>query len=783
MTIWCDCCKSHLSFPCSLHQCSVDISRGACKRSRSTKGASKVRRDQLNDEIRNMRALLPLRREEQERLSYLHSMAAVCTYIRKSVVLQGVPVGQGPGPSPPYETFLPALHGFILVLSAQGKLVYVSENVAEYLGHSMVDVLQGDTIYGMIEGSDVNTVKAQLESDNCSSTERSFVCCMQTTKAFRLKHGHCCSMLVRGRFRSASRSPSRDFVSTESTSRGERVFVALCTPTVDRLQGSETGPPNPCFSSVHKPDLRFASVSDSVCYSLGYTAEEMSGRSWYGGLHPEDLQRAADAHQRLVEANEGCEVEMVLRLQHKDLSWTWIYTRAANHCDSQSIHCTNYTIGESEALYLVKKVHCSAFGRSLAEADRCPLQAVDVPRPQSRRRCRPAQGFERQRSSDSRGEEPAAKTRRAEGWGAEQDVHRVACVSSSCAGADASPVTMGDSLLLFTPPYSPAPSGSSPQNEELGGDFLLDLHGYPDPSASSPESSPCYYPYLHGGPFTHPSPFRSLRAASPGAFEWDSGTRAPLADLHFSPHYGPGPVFVPDCLSQPDVPGSPGDCYTLDPEGFAPLGPRHAPPGAAVSSPFGPLTPSPSPTPLDSSQYDDWEHVEISILAQQISSLANSFDLYGTPGRAQNGGRPASEVPLAACDWPKISSLPAAAAAAQPFKHDLVLDDSVIDSLLKELDAEDPGEASVPCAGTGAVSQCSQVGQGEMALRHQGAPGVGPPTVADPLPMEQFAIGDASMDAFALRLGGHQQNPGLHQLTHYIHHGLQQDGILEEALY
>uniref|UniRef100_A0A3Q3AAR8 BHLH domain-containing protein n=1 Tax=Kryptolebias marmoratus TaxID=37003 RepID=A0A3Q3AAR8_KRYMA len=56
---------------------------------RSTKGASKARRDHINHEIRNMRALLPICQEDQERLSYLHSMAAICTYIRKSVLFQG----------------------------------------------------------------------------------------------------------------------------------------------------------------------------------------------------------------------------------------------------------------------------------------------------------------------------------------------------------------------------------------------------------------------------------------------------------------------------------------------------------------------------------------------------------------------------------------------------------------------------------------------------------------------------------------------------------------------
>lgn len=47
-----------------------------------------------------MRSLLPISQEDQERLSYLHSMAAICTYIRKTVLFQGeaLPV---PVPLPP----------------------------------------------------------------------------------------------------------------------------------------------------------------------------------------------------------------------------------------------------------------------------------------------------------------------------------------------------------------------------------------------------------------------------------------------------------------------------------------------------------------------------------------------------------------------------------------------------------------------------------------------------------------------------------------------------------
>lgn len=52
---------------------------------RSTKGASKARRDQINAEIRSLKDLLPISDADKARLSYLHIMSLACMYTRKSV--------------------------------------------------------------------------------------------------------------------------------------------------------------------------------------------------------------------------------------------------------------------------------------------------------------------------------------------------------------------------------------------------------------------------------------------------------------------------------------------------------------------------------------------------------------------------------------------------------------------------------------------------------------------------------------------------------------------------
>ncbi|CAH1635989.1 unnamed protein product [Spodoptera littoralis] len=57
---------------------------------KSTKGASKLRRDLINAEIANLRDLLPLPPSTRQRLSQLQLMALVCVYVRKSNYFQQV---------------------------------------------------------------------------------------------------------------------------------------------------------------------------------------------------------------------------------------------------------------------------------------------------------------------------------------------------------------------------------------------------------------------------------------------------------------------------------------------------------------------------------------------------------------------------------------------------------------------------------------------------------------------------------------------------------------------
>lgn len=165
-------------------------------------------------------------------------------------------------------------------------------------------MLQGDSLYDMVERSDLAVVKSNLDlqsdpssgnskirtplkmatgqheklelfvfgasfflhskshSEQTLSSERSFVCCMRTSKAFKQQQqqqqGSCLgSMMVKGRFQYFPRPGQR---SSPDLLPDQPLFVALCAPTVDRVPSCDS---HLCqsFGSLHRLDMTFVQPS------------------------------------------------------------------------------------------------------------------------------------------------------------------------------------------------------------------------------------------------------------------------------------------------------------------------------------------------------------------------------------------------------------------------------------------------------------------------------------------------------------------------------------------
>ncbi|XP_046723219.1 neuronal PAS domain-containing protein 4B [Silurus meridionalis] len=327
---------------------------------RSTKGASKARRDQINAEIRNLKDLLPISDSDKARLSYLHIMSLACMYTRKSVFFsQDVTAARSQDVSfislPELSELMNTLPGFLLLLTSEGKLLYLSDNVTEHLGHSMVDLVsQSDSVYDIIDPSDHFVMRNNLVPVTTPDTERLFRCRFNTSKFVRRQGTGNKVTLVRARC-----LPLPYHASSYWTSNA--VWVCFCSPLENQASNpASTRNPLPTppaeqvfqltsFHSQHSRDMRIQTAQDCVSVYLGYDVDTLRSRSWYSLLHPRDLSHASAQHCALLrEGGEG-QVEMVVQVEAADHSWVWLYMVLQLQNGEQPITCQNYVISESEA--------------------------------------------------------------------------------------------------------------------------------------------------------------------------------------------------------------------------------------------------------------------------------------------------------------------------------------------------------------------------------------------------------------------------------------------------
>ncbi|XP_050532971.1 PAS domain-containing protein cky-1 isoform X1 [Daktulosphaira vitifoliae] len=295
---------------------------------KSTKGASKLRRDLINAEIANLRDLLPLPPSTRQRLSQLQLMALVCVYVRKANYFQQAfkrheCLHHHCLPTPGYG-FSKALSGFLMMMTQNGKLLYISDNAAEYLGHSMEDLLiHGDSVYDMIDKQDHQAVQTELSRSQTSAEDlgckRMFLCRMNVSRNARrqMRFGDQKVVLVQGHYLSY----------LPLCSRNEPVFLATCSPVAMPetreavVQGSTT-----VFTAIHSMDMKFIHVDKIGEFHLGFSRAELQGVSWYQLLHWECMREAQSKHRLITQSEQDRSCILLARIQKRTTGdWLWIH--------------------------------------------------------------------------------------------------------------------------------------------------------------------------------------------------------------------------------------------------------------------------------------------------------------------------------------------------------------------------------------------------------------------------------------------------------------------------
>nr|XP_046245921.1 hypoxia inducible factor 1 subunit alpha, like isoform X2 [Scatophagus argus] len=194
----------------------------------------------------------------------------------------------------PMDAFYPqVLAGFIMVMTEEGDMIYLTENVSRHIGITQLELL-GQSIYDFVHPCDQEELRDLLTPRPGSSkkqtgqpSERNFFLRMKSTltsrgrtvniKSASWKVLHCTGH-VRP-FGGSSRSPP-----------AARVMTLLCEPIPH--PSCVEFPLDTCtFLTRHSMDLRFTHCEGRVTELVGYKPDDLIGRSAYEFHHALDSDR------------------------------------------------------------------------------------------------------------------------------------------------------------------------------------------------------------------------------------------------------------------------------------------------------------------------------------------------------------------------------------------------------------------------------------------------------------------------------------------------------------
>ncbi|XP_031826449.1 uncharacterized protein LOC116424323 isoform X2 [Nomia melanderi] len=383
--------------------------------------AEKQRRDNHNTNITAMGKLVPAVAESPRKMDKISILRLAVAFLRSHYTL-----GYGTVDFLPREIGKLDLEqyivdnliqsgGFFIVVTTTGKIVYVSRQVQEHLGHTQADLL-GYSLYDFIHPNDRDELTHNLtpddvpgvvsssssipqltdtSNDNSTSSEdssslrnerkpfreqrRTFELRMLHRTASRREHTQYEWFEITGKLRLAdtcknpesqvSRTKHREIGSTSN----DIIFVGVARLLMKRpITGISIIDANKDeYLTRHLVDGRILYCDHRVSVVAGYLAEEVSGLSAFNFMHKDDLWWAMIALRQMYVRAETCG-SSCYRLLSK--TGEFIYLRSHGYLeldeDTQTVVsfvCINTLMSEEEGEQLVQQMK-KRFSATLSES-------------------------------------------------------------------------------------------------------------------------------------------------------------------------------------------------------------------------------------------------------------------------------------------------------------------------------------------------------------------------------------------------------------------------------
>ncbi|XP_067306712.1 hypoxia inducible factor 1 subunit alpha, like isoform X2 [Pseudorasbora parva] len=321
-----------------------------------SRDAARCRRSQETEVFYELAHSLPLPRRIASHLDKAAIMRVTLSYLRMNHLIQSA----GPTKTKTEETENPtdsfyqqALSGFILVMTEEGDMIFLSESVSKYIGITQLELL-GQSVYEFVhpcdqeELRDIFTTRPGVSKKKTEKTEYNFFLRMKSTlthtgrtvniKSANWKVLHCTGHL-------------QTFSADDENSLPAGSFLTLLCEPIPHPSSIEFPLDSSTFLTRHNMDLTFTQCDGRVTELVGYQPEDLIGQSAYEFYHALDFDHVTKSLHILFSKGQVCTSHY--RFLAKNGGFVWTETQATviyNSRTSQpeAVVCLNFILSGVE---------------------------------------------------------------------------------------------------------------------------------------------------------------------------------------------------------------------------------------------------------------------------------------------------------------------------------------------------------------------------------------------------------------------------------------------------
>ncbi|XP_053124152.1 hypoxia-inducible factor 3-alpha isoform X3 [Hemicordylus capensis] len=337
-------------------------------RKEKSRDAARCRRSKETEVFYQLAHTLPFARGVSAHLDKASIMRLTISYLRMHKLLtSGEWRDEVEAEEQVDSYYLKALDGFLMVLTEEGDMIYLSENVNKHLGLSQLELI-GHSVFDFIhpcdqeELQDVLSPRQGFSKKKEVKTERSFSLRMKSTLTTRgrtvnLKSATWKVLHCAGHMRSYAPAKPAGGKEAEGgfVEPPLRCLVLICE-AIPHPANIETPLDSGTFLSRHTMDMKFTYCDDRIAEVAGYTPEDLLGCSIYEYIHALDSDSVSKSINTLL--SKGQAVTGQYRFLARNGGYLWTQTQAtvissSKNSQPESIVCVHFILSQVEEKGLV----------------------------------------------------------------------------------------------------------------------------------------------------------------------------------------------------------------------------------------------------------------------------------------------------------------------------------------------------------------------------------------------------------------------------------------------